>query len=160
MIDIENLSDELIEELLSSSKTIINEEKTKTEYKYKRKNIHIKDTNDRSYQLYLRLNIKNANDFSCGIALILPDNKLLTLMRCNGNSHKHCNKLEKQTLEQDFHIHKATERYYKAGLKIDGFAYITKDYRDIEGAYTLLINQCNVQQPESINKVLFGQNIW
>ena len=159
MVDISNITDIEIRNLYFNPKKILEKEKTKEYLKFKRRNIKLKDTENNFYQIYLRQNLINKNDFSCGLSLILEDKTYFTLIRCNGNSHIHNNTLEKSKLEYCFHIHLTTEKYIQKSKKQDGFAEETKRYRDIEGAYQYLIKKCNIADDNFKNN-LFGIDIW
>ena len=71
-------------------------------------------------------------------------NTLFLLRRYNGKSHQHSNKIENQKPFYDFHIHYATERYQKVGLKEEYYAEQTDRYSDIHGALKCLFDDCNV----------------
>lgn len=147
-----------IKVLFDSHKTIVDEDQTRTKAGHKEKNFHIKDEINNEYQLFLRQNKKNVNDFSCGIALKCEDGNL-TLMRCNGNSHKHTNQIEKTQIEYKFHIHIIKAHYITAGKKADGYAEMTNDYSNIEGAFKVLLDCCNI--PLSSDRVgLLGVDVW
>ena len=57
-----------------------------------------------------------------------------------------------------FHRHLATERYQKAGLKIDGYAEQTNDYSDIRTAQDAMIRDAGFVLPQVIQPPLFGDN--
>ena len=71
----------------------------------------------------------------------------LRLKRYNGKSHEHANKLEKQGPFYDFHIHTATERYQKAGLREDWYAEVTNRFGDWRTALDCLLAECGFVIP-------------
>ena len=135
--------------------------KTIKDLKSKRRNLLLKDNNNLEYRLFIRKNAVNKDDFSCGLALIKEDSNLLILIRCNGKHHKHKNTIEKTSFTNRFHIHTATERYIRKGLKADFFAEPTKEYNSIKTAYSFLIKKCNIVDVfKNKNPDLFNLNIW
>ncbi len=81
----------------------------------------------------------DANDFSCGLALIQTGGKPLSLIRYNGSSHRHGD------IHYRCHIHRATAESMNAGKKIDSHAEETNRYRTLGGALACLIEDCSVQ---------------
>jgi hypothetical protein len=67
------------------------------------------------------------------------------LLRYNGPSHSHPNKLEKEDLDHVCHIHRATERYIRANLKAEGFAEKTRSYGAVKGALHELVKDCRIE---------------
>lgn len=89
------------------------------------------------------------------------------LRRHNGtHPSKHTNEYEKRMglsnaeLPICFHRHLATERYQKAGLRIDGYAVQANDYHDIKTAQDAMIRDAGfVLPPNPINQFpMFGDN--
>ena len=104
--------------------------------------------------IYLRRSRENQFDFSCGLGFIPKDkNQAFTLTRYNGKSHQHTNMLEKEKPFYDFHIHIATEKYQRSSYSTEHRADITNRYADFYGAFTALLNDCNV----SLNDFDSGQ---
>lgn len=91
------------------------------------------DCADYSFELYLRQNVFDSEDFSCGLKVIKPDGQPLTLLRYNGKSHKH------GEIEYECHIHRASERAMVAGKKPEHFASATQAYRSLDGALACLV---------------------
>lgn len=159
MIDTSKITDMEIKKWLASPKTIVEKETMQMKNGMKKRNIKLKDNKNNFYQIYLRQNIQNKNDFSCGLSLELENKTYFTLVRCNGNSHIHTNSLEKEKLEYCFHIHLATEKYIKAGKKADGFAEKTDEYDTIEKACQFLLKKCNIGG-DFFKYNLFGVELW
>lgn len=98
-----------------------------------------------NFRIYRRQNIRDPESYSCGISYILPSGQHLTLRRYNGPSHEHSNTLEGgATLRLVCHVHRATERYIRAGRKPDHYAEATTRYTTLDGAFLALIEDCNV----------------
>ncbi len=91
------------------------------------------------FRLYLRQNLDDEQDFSCGLALVQPGGKPVSLVRYNGSSHRHGDILF------HCHIHRATEEANMAGKKIDSHAEATDGYKTLDGALACLIDDCGVE---------------
>ncbi len=91
-------------------------------------------------KVFWRQNQEDQLDFTVGLAYRFPDTNVdVNLIRCNGNSHSHSNTLEHSRLVQDFHIHRATQRYWEADpLKAENYAERTDRYNEIVGAFRYL----------------------
>ena len=152
------LTDEEIEALISEPKvmpqpasTVITKMKTKSNHKGVEKNSceFPRDNNQDKWLIYVRQNLVNSLDFSCGLALI-PESrqKPFMLLRYNGNSHEHSNKLEKGSPFKDFHIHRATEKYQQSSFSDDHYAEPTTRFAQFPDAYRCLIEDCNITDNE------------
>jgi len=111
------------------------------------------DGND--FVIKCRQSTENPLDFS--VILVWRDNSgnEYRLLRCNGpHPSDHTNRWEKVQGKTDhtfgpcFHIHKATQRYQEAGLKIDGYAQPTDSYSDCHAALLHLVGACGFIDPE------------
>ena len=122
---------------------------------HKERELDITGDDGSSFRLILRQSSLNVLDFSAILAFI-PEgsNQTFRLRRCNGKSHEHTNKLERQTF-YDFHIHYATERYQTSGLREDAFAMPTDKYADFHGALQCLLDDCKFETPADANLLLF-----
>ncbi len=99
------------------------------------------------FKVILRQNRINPLDFSLILSYMPPKTTaLFRLLRYNGKSHQHTNKIEKETF-YNFHIHQATERYQAAGFDEDGFAVVSSEYADIHGALDCFIKDCSIVLP-------------
>jgi hypothetical protein len=107
------------------------------------------------FKIIKRHNRINQLDFSL-ILVYIPEksNSEFRLLRCNGKSHEHSNKLEKNKF-YDFHIHRATERYQEFGYDEDSFAEITHEYADINGAWDYFLKTGNIKTPAGDQAHLF-----
>jgi hypothetical protein len=93
------------------------------------------------FTVFVRQNTILHDSFSCGLCWISPSGEHIVLMRCNGGSHPHPNRIEGTQVPFGFHIHWATERYMRRG-KPDGYAIQTDLYSDIDGALKSLTEEC------------------
>ena len=98
------------------------------------------ETEDGSfYRIYLRQNLDDEKDFSCGLALVRRGGKPLSLVRYNGSSHAH------GEIKFRCHIHRGSAEALAEGKKIDSQADETDRYRTLDGALACLIEDCGVQ---------------
>lgn len=101
-----------------------------------------------SFVIKIRISIENPFDFSVIIGYTPPKaTKAFHLRRYNGRSHEHKNRIEKENVFYDYHIHQATERYQREGSKEEYFAEITGRYTTPREALNCLISDCNVSLP-------------
>jgi hypothetical protein len=147
------ITDALVESLISMPKSISNpSSRWRVEGRYKRREYDLMGPAGERFSIFLRQNVKPGmeDDFSAGIRFIALDGNAITLRRYNG-PHDHLNRLERTRTGISSHIHLATERYYTAGLKPDGFAEATDRYISFETACQCLLSDCNVSIPETGN---------
>ena len=95
------------------------------------------------FYIIVRVNIENPLDFSVILGYSSGGSRIFRLRRCNGKSHEHTNRIEKVKF-YDFHIHMATERYQRAGMKEDRYAEVTDRYADFRGALRCLASDCGI----------------
>ena len=91
----------------------------------------VSDENAR-FEIYQRVHLEDATDFSAGIATILPDGSRLMLARYNGSSHEHGD------IAFHPHIHQATEQAMQEGRKPEYYARPTDRYQTVQGALACL----------------------
>lgn len=160
------LTDAQIESYLNEKKTISTSRFKAIRWKekegHRQKNMDLDQTHpDYSFQIFERQSRYNQLDFSVGIYLkFATSNEKIILLRCNGNSHDHPNRLEGQMINRKFHIHKATQRYMKRGIdKPESFAEETTEYSDIGGAFEYLCRESNIRIGDKSNTRL-DENAW
>lgn len=85
------------------------------------------------FSIYLRQNLVDDCDFSCGISYLPRDGQPLTLARYNGPSHIHGD------ISYRPHIHRASEKAIVAGKKPDSEAEETERYDTLNGALACLV---------------------
>lgn len=144
---LEIITDRLIEKLLKSPKVVENPKaRKKRDSGNERVTYILSDEEGNSFNLYLRQNYKKGmeDDFSCGLSWILPSGETFTLIRYNGPSHNHTNKLEGKKLGFVPHIHKASKRYLDETTKADGCAEATDRFHTLDGALHCLMSDCNI----------------
>ena len=93
----------------------------------------------RRFQIYLRQNEADVNDFSCGIAYLPIGGSRLTLARYNGPSHIH------RDIRYRTHIHRATAKAIAEGRKPESEADETDRYTTLNGAFRCLVDDFQVQ---------------
>jgi hypothetical protein len=110
------------------------------------------DTKGSSFVVYLRQNLRKgmALDFSCGIRLETNGQYPIHLRRYNGPSHNHYNQIEKKRIGYQCHIHMATNRYFDAGLKPEGYAETTQRFRSLDSAFSCLVSDCNIKKSNEL----------
>jgi len=137
-MNFDNLSDGDIESLLKMPKRVTNPgAKWSTKPGHRQKNYTVK-SDEYDFRLYLRQNLNDEEDFSCGLSVIKPDGQPLTLIRFNGSSHVH------GEIAYHCHIHRASERAMQAGKKPERHAEKTDEYTTLEGALYTLVKMCSV----------------
>lgn len=145
---LEVITDEVIARLLQSKKVVENPRaRKKRDSGNERVTYILSDDEENRFNLYLRQNYKPgmADAFSCGLSWILPSGETFTLVRYNGPSHTHPNKLENSRLKFVCHIHKSSKRYLDETGKADGYAEETKRYKTLEGALHCMIYDNNIE---------------
>lgn len=153
-------SDQEIQSLISEPKPVSGDWDRLTTLRSKRgheeRQLELTGEHGNRFYLILRKNILNHLDFSVIMATPTPSsNKLFRLRRYNGKSHKHTNKIERETF-YDFHIHYATERYQKLKYgREDSYAKPTNRYSDYQGAISCLIDDCNFKLHDTDQATLF-----
>ncbi|SRR5581483_8706592 len=104
--------------------------------------------NGHGFCVLIRKSIHSALDFSVILAYDPPGtNARILLRRYNGKSHEHSNTLEREPPFYDFHIHTATERYIRAGLRAEHYAETTSRYADVQAAFFCLTRDCGLEAP-------------
>ena len=106
--------------------------------------------------IYLRRSKEYMFDFSCGLKFIPKGRKqAFTLIRYNGKSHYHTNRLENENPFYDFHIHRATEKYQNSSYGEEHYAIPTERYADIHGAFRCLLVDCQARPLDDRQARLF-----
>ena len=91
------------------------------------------------FEVYERQNLRDKDDFSCGISYVSLDGSRLTLARYNGPSHEHRDIVYKP------HVHLANEKTIMSGRKPESEAVETDRFNTLGGALACLIDDFNVQ---------------
>lgn len=145
LMSIESLSQAKIDELLSMQKSVKNPHaRVVTKGQHEQINYQLSGVDEAEFNLYWRQNINIQEDFSCGLSWNTPGREVLTLVRYNGPSHRHTNKIEGEELDFVCHIHRVTTHYMDAGKKPEGYAEATTKYETLQGALHCLVTDCNI----------------
>lgn len=165
------LSDAEIQQLLAEPKPLApNWENrlrltVKAQEAFSQRTISLQGSNGREFSIVLRANRLSPLDFSVILVFKDADGSEYILRRHNGtHPSRHTNEYEKRLnlpnaeLPICFHRHLATERYQKAGLKIDGFAEKADDYRDIRTAQEAMIREAGFVLPRVTQPRLLGDD--
>lgn len=132
-------SDQELAELQSVPKRVVNPrarwlKKPKVRPVHKQRTYQVTAEDDgRRFSVYLRQNLLDTSDFSCGISYLPAVGTSLTLARYNGSSHVHGD------ISYRAHIHRATERAIAAGKKPESEAEETNRYETLGGALACLV---------------------
>lgn len=160
MVDYGDITNEKIKALLQMQKTVDNPQARVKEVEgHEQVTYNVSAEGEEKFLLYKRQNKAEgmADDFSCGLAWITPSGEKLTLIRYNGSSHNHKNKLSGELLGYSCHIHKANTDYLEHTGKADGEATVTDRYSTLNGALHCLLEDCNIDglTVEQDNPTLF-----
>lgn len=91
----ESVSDAKISSLLTLPKKITNPNTREADKRsHLQRNYLVRGPDGQEFTLYLRQNKRIKNDFSCGLSWYTPSGETLTLVRYNGSSHSHLNRVE------------------------------------------------------------------
>ena len=145
-MDLKILSDDDIIKLIKCPKQTRNLSKCTPDFRHKKKNYNLTSEKFPNYQfmLYYRQNNDEKDDYSVGLLVTFPCGKQLTLIRFNGSSHCHPNRIEKEEIEWETHIHSATHRYIQTGHP-NGYAIKTDKYQCADEALEYACEYCNIQ---------------
>jgi len=134
-----DLTDEQIAHLLSQPKIVENPRaRGKKEMGMRRLNYDVQGDGGNRFSLYVRENLRDKTDYSCGLLWHRKGAKSVTLCRYNGSSHIH------GLIHFATHIHKATAEAFKLGKQPEYFATETARYKDCDGALNCLTYDCNI----------------
>lgn len=151
-MEIISITDDQISRLLSMPKTITNPGARWKELERAKLKDYSVLSDDETYKfsIFVRQSTRLASSFSAGLVWHSGEDNLV-LMRCNGSSHVHGNKLERETIRMLPHIHIATARYICIGKRSEGFAEATSAYNSVDGALAVLLQRCNIRDPRHQN---------
>ncbi len=142
-----------IAQLIREPKEILGDWRTRPENGHIRGSLDVSGSSGSEFCIKLRQNLQNPLDFSVILAIPLPtSNRLFHLLRYNGRSHRHRNRIERNRFFA-FHIHTATARYQAMGYNEDGYAESTERYAALAGALACLVQDAHFNVPFAL---LFG----
>lgn len=145
-MDLQSITDEIVNMLLKCPKTIKNVKAKKTQKaKHSEKNYDVySDDGAYSFTLITRQSLMIRESFSCGLLWHAASGQKIMLTRYNGSDHPHTNPIEDGYFESSCHIHKATERYIGLGRKPELYAEPSSRYKNLEEAFRCLIEDCKI----------------
>lgn len=148
------LTDNRIAELLAEGKQLPPDFLERMQLKaakrgHKEATLSLKGDEGSLFEIRLRQSEIDPLDFSAILACLPPGGGRFLLRRYNGNSHEHTNKIERQRIAPDFHVHEATERYQQLGFSAEGYATVTDRFDNIHSALQCLIDDCGFRRVES-----------
>ena len=108
---------------------------------HKEAELSVQGANGNTFLLILRENLIDPMGFSVILAYKIPNSSQPFRLRRYNGKHQHTNKIERETI-YGFHIHTATERYQRSGLREDAYAVLTDKYADFSGAFTCMLEEC------------------
>lgn len=135
-------SDEELDELRSTPKRVINPRARWTMKRgHRQRNFRACDQKDESvrFSIYLRQNVLDERNYSCGILYCPRPGTDLTLARYNGSNHIH------REIEYRSHIHRTTARAIAAGKTPESEAAETDRYDNLEGALRCLVEDFQIE---------------
>ena len=102
------------------------------------------------FRVIVRQSRLKADDFSIVLIAVLPEIGYFHLLRYDGGSHSHRNRIERTRIIRKPHIHMATERYQTDPRRLpsDGYAEETDRYVDLRGAWRRFFEYLNPQYPD------------
>ena len=132
------LTDTDIQELIDMPKRVTNANARWKDNRGSRQKNYTVDGGDHLFRIYMRQNLFDQENFSCGLAVIKPNGEPLTLLRYNGSSHPHGD------IKYACHIHKTTEHSIMIGAKPESFAKETSEYSSLDGALSSMVRDANI----------------
>ena len=106
--------------------------------------------NGTRFLLVVRQSIGYRNNFSIVLAIKPSRGRQINLLRYDGDSHPHRNRIEGNRIEYKPHIHLATERYQRLRrADAEGYAEETDRFQDIKGAWDCFRSDIYLQSSEN-----------
>ncbi|MEJ2267479.1 MAG: hypothetical protein P8X70_00155 [Nanoarchaeota archaeon] len=139
------ITDEEIKSLIEEKKILKSELKPtfregRSSQKFEKE---IEGENGNKFKIVIRISNFNPSDFSIILCTKIAG-KWFRLMRCNGDSHEHTNKLEEEKIS-GYHIHYATGRYQENGYREENYAKSTNKFSDWKKALVVMLQEANFQ---------------
>ena len=102
------------------------------------------------FRIIVSLRHSSPENFTVILMLNSPTHPNFPLLRYDGSSHDHKNRLEGNSIARKPHIHRATERYQIATYqrRPDGYAEETQRYQDLTGAWDCFRVDVNLKFPD------------
>ena len=152
-------SDQEIRALIQEHKVLPDNKRSKFSKTRNRGNdeyrLNITGEEGNKFQVIVRISVFNKLNFSVILGVkVPPPKKLFRLKRYNGDYHEHTNSIEDEEVK-GFHIHTATEKYQKNGIREEDYAESTGRYNDVNGALKCLFSDANLEDPYASQDALF-----
>lgn len=140
------LTDAQIDDLLRMPKRVQNPaSRERQDGKHLRRDFRVlSDDGRHEFVLFTRQSTVISNGFSAGLRWRSKTGEEVILLRCNGCDHPHVNALEGDRFQEEFHVHRASERYILAGKRSEGRAEVTEAFRTVGGALHELMRLANI----------------
>jgi hypothetical protein len=138
------LTDERIEELLEEEKPVPDDWRARLvpgnlKQGHRRASLDVIGRNGSRFAARIRVSNKYVDNFSAILEYRSLEGFSYRLLRCNGlHPGGHTNHIEGTSFGTSFHVHRATERYQRAGFQIDAYAEQTDGYSSLMQALTYL----------------------
>ncbi len=142
------LTDIEIEELINEEKIWQGNQRIRLtrENGHERFNKELETETKNRFRVFIRQNIRDPLNFSIGLIYIdRATGENISLLRCNGPTHQHPNKIEGDNTDFVCHIHRATQRYIEAGKKPEGWANETGEFNNIDSALAFFSKEVNIR---------------
>ncbi|MXZ90736.1 MAG: hypothetical protein F4W95_05325 [Chloroflexi bacterium] len=112
--------------------------------------VDLTGTGGTPFRILISLRHSSPENFTVILMLNSPTHPNFPLLRYDGGSHDHRNRLEGNRIIRRPHIHRATERYQIATYqrRPDGYAEETKRYQDLAGAWDCFRSDANLAFPD------------
>jgi hypothetical protein len=124
---------------------------------HKEQELDIQGATGHQFRLVLRQSSYNTLDFSIILGVFPAEStQLFRLRRYNGKSHEHTNIIESVKF-YDYHIHTATERYQKLGMREDSYAEPSDRFADLHTAINYMFKDCGFELPQDPQLRLFEE---
>ena len=149
----ETVSDSEIAQLIAERKHLLGNWQDELE-NLKPKDSHLEGQIDLAgaagtrFRIIVRQSVRNSHDFSVILIAERPREPEIRLLRYDGGSHPHRNKIERNWIVRKPHIYRATKRYQELKWELhDGYAEETARYHDLSGAWECFVADANLQGP-------------
>lgn len=114
---------------------------------YYRSDAKLSSVSECNFILRTRQAADDPLDFSVILSVELPAGKRFNLVRCNGGSHTHKNRLE-GTRIRGTHMHIATQRYIEHGFDAEGYAEKIDEYNSFSEALQHIMEFAKIELQE------------
>lgn len=144
------ISDARIDQLITSRKVqptglLSRLGKPKVHGAHERAELSLAGINGEAFVIWSRRLLRYPDNWTVGLRWVDAEGRVYRLLRANGpHPSLHRNVLEGEVFDPCYHVHRATERYQRAGLKIDTYAQPTEEFAGMEMALLWLLRETNI----------------